>query len=97
MNSVIETRAAAPPPTPLKMATSWGMAVIFTSRATGTAMTTPMTIAMTISQMCESPGRKKVAPMASAMPAAPTRVPRRACLGLERPLRARMKVIAAIR
>ncbi len=35
----MEIRAAAPPPTPLKMATSCGMAVIFTKRATGTAMT----------------------------------------------------------
>ena len=31
----MEIRAAAPPPTPLKMATSCGMAVIFTKRATG--------------------------------------------------------------
>ena len=29
-NTTIETRAAAPPPTPLNMATIWGMAVIFT-------------------------------------------------------------------
>ena len=42
MNSVIDTSAAAPPPTPLKIATNWGMAVIFTKRAVGTAMTTPM-------------------------------------------------------
>ena len=37
MNSVIETSDAAPPPTPLKIATSWGIAVIFTKRAVGTA------------------------------------------------------------
>ena len=41
-NSVIDTRAAAPPPTPLKIATSCGMAVIFTNRATGTATIAPM-------------------------------------------------------
>ena len=43
--TVIEMSAAAPPPTPLKMATSCGMAVILTMRATGTAMTAPSTMA----------------------------------------------------
>ena len=38
MNSVTDTSAAAPPPTPLKMATICGMAVIFTVRAAGTPM-----------------------------------------------------------
>ena len=33
--STIDTRAAAPPPTPLKTATSCGMAVIRTRRDTG--------------------------------------------------------------
>ena len=42
----MEISAAAPPPTPLKMATSWGIAVIFTKRATGTAMAAPSTMAM---------------------------------------------------
>ena len=46
MNSVTDTRAAAPPPTPLKMATIWGIAVIFTIRAAGTPMAVPMTTAM---------------------------------------------------
>ena len=45
MNSVTDTSAAAPPPTPLKMATIWGMAVIFTMRAAGTPMTAPMAMA----------------------------------------------------
>ena len=49
MNSVTDTSAAAPPPTPLKMATIWGMAVIFTSRAAGTAMTAPMAMATMMS------------------------------------------------
>ena len=31
-NSTVDTRAAAPPPTPLKTATSWGMAVMRTRR-----------------------------------------------------------------
>ena len=47
MNSVIDTTAAAPPPTPLKAATIWGMAVIFTFRAAGTPMAVPMTTATT--------------------------------------------------
>ena len=42
----MEMSAAAPPPTPLKMATSCGIAVIFTKRATGTAMAAPRTMAM---------------------------------------------------
>ena len=41
MNPVIETSAAAPPPTPLKIATSCGIAVIFTNRDVGTAMAAP--------------------------------------------------------
>ena len=49
MNSVIETSDAAPPPTPLKIATNWGIAVIFTKRAVGTAMMTPMNMASRIS------------------------------------------------
>jgi len=49
MNSVTDTKAAAPPPTPLKMATICGMAVIFTLRAAGTPMAVPMTTAMMMS------------------------------------------------
>ncbi len=41
----MEMSAAAPPPTPLKMATIWGIAVILTLRAAGTAMAAPMTMA----------------------------------------------------
>ncbi len=33
LNSATETRAAVAPPMPLKMATIWGIAVIFTRRA----------------------------------------------------------------
>ena len=44
-NSVIDTRDAAPPPTPLKIATNWGIAVICTKRAVGTAMITPISMA----------------------------------------------------
>ncbi len=47
--TTMEISAAAPPPTPLKMATSCGMAVIFTRRATGTAITAPSTMATSAS------------------------------------------------
>ena len=50
MNSVIDTSDAAPPPTPLKIATNCGIAVIFTKRAVGTATTAPMNMARRISQ-----------------------------------------------
>ena len=40
----METRAAAPPPTPLKTATSCGMAVMRTSRDTGAPIRAPTTI-----------------------------------------------------
>ena len=41
----METSAAAPPPTPLKMATIWGIAVILTLRAAGTATAAPRAMA----------------------------------------------------
>ena len=97
----MEISAAAPPPTPLKIATSWGIAVIFTKRATGTAMAAPSTMATSASTRfapeCRSVGSVKVMPTASTAAAAPTRLPRRACLGELRPLRARMKPAMAIR
>src|SRR5881392_4217637 len=43
-NSRIETSAAAPPPAPLKSATIWGIAVIFTVRAPAKPATPPTTI-----------------------------------------------------
>ena len=97
----MEISAAAPPPTPLKIATSWGIAVIFTKRATGTAMAAPSTMATRASTRflpeCRSVGRVKVMPTASMAAAAPTRLPWRACLGELRPLRARMKPAMATR
>ena len=47
--TTIEMRAAAPPPTPLKMATICGIAVIFTLRAAGTATAAPMAMATSVS------------------------------------------------
>ena len=72
---MIEISAAAPPPTPLKMATSCGMAVIFTKRATGTATTAPSTMAMRASTRFlpewRSVGRVNVMATAAAAAAAP--------------------------
>ena len=97
----MEISAAAPPPTPLKIATSWGIAVIFTKRATGTAMAAPSTMAMIASTRfvpeCRSVGSVKVMAMASAAEAAPTRLPWRACRGELSPFRARMKPAMATR
>ena len=99
--TTIEMSAAAPPPTPLKMATIWGIAVIFTMRAAGTAMTAPMTIATRVStrlsECALTTGLAKVNPTASAAAAAPTRFPLRACFGELNPLRARMNPMIAIR
>ena len=97
----MEIRAAAPPPTPLKMATSCGMAVIFTKRATGTAMNAPRTMATRARTRFlpewRNPGSVKVKPTAKMAAAAPIWFPRRACLGELRSLRARMKPMMATR
>ena len=90
----MEISAAAPPPTPLKTATSCGIAVIFTKRATGTAIAAPSTMAMIVSVRfqpeCRSEGKVNVMAMARAADAAPTSSPRRACLGELSPFRAKM-------
>ena len=75
------TRAAAPPPTPLNAATICGIAVILTRRAAGTATTAPIAIAPKMSRKWVSPLVANVTPIATAMPAAPMRLPRRAVLG----------------
>ena len=97
----MEIRAAAPPPTPLKMATSCGIAVILTKRATGTAMTAPSTMAMSASGRFQPELRRlgsvKVMPTASVAAAAPTRLPNRAWRGELSPLRAKMKPAMATR
>ncbi len=97
----MEMSAAAPPPTPLKMATSWGIAVILTKRATGTAMAAPRTMAMIARTRFfpewRSSGSVNVMPTARVAAAAPTRLPVRACLGELRNLRARMKPMMATR
>ena len=81
----MEISAAAPPPTPLKMATSWGIAVILTNRATGTAMTAPSTMATSASTRfvpeCRNDGRVKVITDGEPAAAAPTRLPSAGVLG----------------
>jgi len=47
--STYEMSATAPPPTPLKSATIWGIAVIFTCRAAGTPITVPTSTPRAIS------------------------------------------------
>ena len=85
------------------MATSWGIAVIFTSRATGTATTAPITMAtMARTRLVvwcpkSASGLKKVAATATVAAAAARRLPLRACLGELSPFRAMMKQTAAAR
>ena len=85
MNSVTDTSAAAPPPTPLKMATICGMAVIFTSRAAGTPMTAPMAMAMMMSTRLRvweyTTGSENVHATATSMPPRPDEVPEPGALG----------------
>ncbi len=94
--STSATRAAAPPPTPLKAATSCGIWVICTRRAAITAITEPTTIAPRIQARLRSSVLSMNATTASAAPAAPSRFARRAVRGLLRPLRARMNSTAAM-
>ena len=97
-HSVMATRPAAPPPTPLSRATSWGIWVIFTRRAATAPTAEPTTTAarMIPRRFSSIPDRKSVT-VARAAPNAPIRLPRRAVLGDDRPLSARMKQTAATR
>ena len=91
------TSAAAPPPTPLNSATSCGICVIFTRRATGAAMAEPTAIAARIHGMLSSRIERNTVMTPMSAPAAPMRLPRRAVFGELRPFRARMKQMAATR
>ena len=97
----MEIRAAAPPPTPLKMATIWGMAVIFTMRAAGTAIAAPRTMATRVRIRFSGVGPHlwvgEGDPDRHDAAAAAERLPLRACLGELSPFRARMKPMAASR
>ena len=90
-NSSRATSIAAPPPTPLNIATICGIAVIFTMRAAGTAMTAPTTIAMMIGTRWPRCRCETVTITATVAPSAPTRLPLRACFGDESPFNAKMK------
>ena len=98
-SSATATRAAAPPPTPLKSATICGMAVIFTLRAPTVPMTAP--IAMPI-KMIVTPAVVKwssgiVATSAMTIPTAAVKLPLRALFGELSCLSPRMKQTAATR
>ncbi len=91
------TSAAAPPPTPLKSATSCGIWVICTRRATGAAIAEPTAMAARIHGMFSSLDERNTVTTAMRAPAAPMRLPRRAVFGELRPFSARMKQTAATR
>ena len=97
-NSTSETRAAAPPPTPLNSATICGIAVIFTFFAPTTPITEPISIPAAIHHQ---PGRPLSSPsvtrMAQTIPAAPIWTPRRAWRGDERKRSARMNATIVTR
>ncbi len=77
--------ATAPPPTPLKMATICGIAVMRTFSAAGTPMAVPMTtprmISQTVLEPWNSPFCSRVATTAMAMPTAAIWLPRTAVRG----------------
>ena len=88
MNSASAMSATVPPPTPLKNATSCGMAVILVKRAGGTPKTTPTTRpAMIHTHWSVCRILISVAVTASAMPTAAIRLPRTAVLGPVRPIK----------
>ena len=77
--------ATAPPPTPLKIATICGIAVIFTLRAAGIPIAVPITapsrISQTVLDWLNSPLRSSVAITAIAIPVAAILLPRTAVRG----------------
>ena len=77
--------ATAPPPTPLKSATIWGIAVMRTLRAAGTPIAvpirTPTMISQTVLEPWNSPLRNSVATTAIAIPVAAILFPRTAVRG----------------
>ena len=82
--------ATAPPPTPLKIATICGIAVIFTRSAAGipiaVPIATPSRISQTVLEPWNSPLRSSVAITAIAMPTAAILLPRTAVRGPVRPV-----------
>ena len=80
------TSAAAPPPTPLKIATICGIAVMRTVRAPTTPTTLPITSPVTMSAQFSRPSSRSVVAIATSIPTPPTQFPLRACLGEDRNL-----------
>ena len=97
VSSMIATMAAAPPPTPLNKATNCGIWVICTRYAPSTPMAVPAAMAARIGSRCWISEARKTITHANKAPAAPIRLPRRAVLGEDKPLRAMMKQTAATR
>ena len=91
------TIAAAPPPTPLRSATSWGMFVMAIRRATGTERAAPTITAARASQSRNPTNsvERNTVTIATNAPNAPSALPLRAVRGPERPFKARMKQTAA--
>src|SRR5258708_7165886 len=98
-SSATATSAAAPPPTPLKRATIWGIAVIFTMRAPKLPAAPPITtpIAMMITPAVVKWRWGTVAASAITIPTAAMRFPLRAPLGELSCFNPRMKQTAATR
>ena len=90
-HSASATSAAAPPPTPLKIATICGIAVMRTVRAPTRPTTVPTTSPATIRPQFPMPSSRSVVAIATSIPAPPIQFPLRACFGDERNLRATMK------
>ena len=89
-NSTQAISATAPPPTPLKIATICGIAVIRTFNAAGIPIAVPITTPRTINQIVpeplHTPGVSSVATTAIAMPTAAILLPRTAVRGPVRPV-----------
>ena len=100
--SPVEINAAAPPPKPLRSATIWGICVICTQRAPAVPSAAPITIPATMSPWLWNPPpgihrTPRVAAVATAMPIAAIRLPRRARAGELRNLSPTMKRTAEAR
>ena len=74
-----------------KAATSCGIAVIWILRAVTKPIVPPMAMATAISRIEAMSCTARVVPTAIAMPTMPARLPRWLLVGLDSPLRARMK------
>ncbi|GIU92868.1 MAG: hypothetical protein KatS3mg011_1774 [Acidimicrobiia bacterium] len=88
------TSVEAPPPKPLNTATSWGIAVIGTWRASTVPTTEPTSNPVAIVQYETTPRSANVTTTASSMPPAAIRLPDLAVAGEARRFKPRMKATA---